>query len=292
MNFLSSLNREKRGTISFIAITFGITFFMAFLLEYLNITPADPLFMIYALPSGIAPAIAAILVRKWITKEGFNDICYSIEKKRWIFYCYALIIPFIVIGSIIILASIFSLSSPDYTYQRFENSENPIGTIPESLLQISFPILILILPILSILNTIIVLGEEFGWRSYLQTRIYPNHSLKASISIGLIHGFWYYPQILLGYAFPESIIWGLIAILISTTLLAIIWGWLYLKVQNIWIASFAHSSMNVIGGFTAMLLFFGGPNWIFVSHIGILSWIPLGTIAFLIIWKSNFNPSD
>ena len=38
-----------------------------------------------------------------------------------------------------------------------------------------------------------------------------------------------------------------------------------------------------VGGSLTLLLFTGGPNWIFVSYVGILGWVPLGVLCAWIV---------
>ncbi|MFX0210186.1 MAG: type II CAAX prenyl endopeptidase Rce1 family protein, partial [Candidatus Hodarchaeota archaeon] len=82
---------------------------------------------------------------------------------------------------------------------------------------------------------------------------------------------------------------GLFILPVTTILLSIFYGWLQRKTDSIWAPSLAHAAHNSISGLILMLLFMGGPNWIFLSHFGILTWIPLGLICAWILLTSQLT---
>jgi len=50
----------------------------------------NPLFQFFALPGTFSPAIAAFIVRKWVTHEGFGDAgLRSNLKTKWRYYLVA-----------------------------------------------------------------------------------------------------------------------------------------------------------------------------------------------------------
>ncbi len=65
---------------------------------------------------------------------------------------------------------------------------------------------------------------------------------------------------------------------VSTVLLSIIFGWLVLRTGSVWAPSLAHAATNVVGSSLVLLLFFGGPNWLLLSYVGVLAWVPLGWV--------------
>ncbi len=69
------------------------------------------------------------------------------------------------------------------------------GPLPPAL----WPVLLLQLLIFAALVTPILWGEEFGWRSYLQQRLFVGRPLLAAIVTGVIWGCWHLPLIFAGY---------------------------------------------------------------------------------------------
>ncbi len=262
-----------------------------------QISPSSLLFQFALFPGAFMPAISAIIVRKWITREGFSDAGLQPNfKKSWKYYFFAgYLLPAVVVATIIGLAVLFGISRPDFSLHRAFRILVPQARL--SSLRVT-PALwaILILQMIAIgipAATIITWGEEFGWRSYLQIRLLAKRPALAAVVTGLIWGMWHYPLILLGYEHYENIGVGLLVFPISTILLSIIFGWLRLKTCSIWSSSIAHGATNSFGVSLTLLLFLGGPNFTLVSYLGVLSWIPLGALCawILLTGKLRSAPS-
>jgi hypothetical protein len=100
---------------------------------------------------------------------------------------------------------------------------------------------------------------------------------------GVIWGLWHLPLNLRGYNFPGHPLLGVIVFPISTVLISVIFGWLYKRSGSIWVVSLAHAATNSIGGSLTVLLFLGGGDYLFVSYLGILGWLPLGAFCLWLI---------
>lgn len=124
-------------------------------------------FLLITLPTSFGPAIGAIVVRKWFTREGFADAGLRLNlRQSWKYYLFSLLYPGIIVSGTLILALIISTERPDFS----------------SLTGLSF----LQMTIIAIISTPIVWGEEFGWRGYLQIRLFTDQPVKAAIATGLI----------------------------------------------------------------------------------------------------------
>jgi membrane protease YdiL (CAAX protease family) len=51
--------------------------------------------------------------------------------------------------------------------------------------------IVLALAVSSVVLTLVLWGEEFGWRGYLQLRLFPQHPLLAAMATGVIWGIWH-----------------------------------------------------------------------------------------------------
>ncbi len=250
-------------------------------------------YFLFLLPGAFSPAIAAVIVRKWITGEGFTDAGLRLNfRNNRRYYLIAWLLPLLVVAIIVLLAVVFRISTPDFSLERamntLANGQNPLETVPHA---IRFPFVGILQGLLvAIIATPILWGEEFGWRSYLQIRLMAHRPLLSAVITGVIWGIWHYPINLQGYNYPDNRILGLFIFPVFTVLLSIILGWLRLKTGSIWSASLAHAATNAIGGGLTILLFVGAPNWIFVGYTGILSWIPLGAICAWIILTGQLAP--
>ena len=281
------MSQRTRGILVYLLLAFGLAWVAWEIPARLGITPWDPLFQLFALPGGFAPAIAAIVVRRWVTREGFGDAGLRPNLRRnWRYYVAGWLLPIPVVAFIIAAAPLLGLSQPDWTlarFFRFYMGQAPATPLPAFV----WAILPLQMPLNALLGTPLLWGEEFGWRGYLQTHLFPGRPLAAAVVTGLIWGIWHYPINLRGYNYPDHPILGLLLFPVGTILLSIIFGWLQRRTGSVWAPSLAHAASNAIGSSLTLVLFLGGPNWIFLSYLGILAWIPLGAVCVWIIKRGD-----
>jgi membrane protease YdiL (CAAX protease family) len=278
-----------KGIIFYLLITFGMAWLLWEVAIRLLTSPRNPLFQLAALPGAFAPAVAAIIVRKWITREGFKDAGLRLKPFKWRYYLVAWLLPIPVIVCIIGLAVLLGISMPDFSLMRFASWIVPGAEIasPPPYIWVVIPFQFMFSAIVA---TPILWGEEFGWRGYLQIRIFESQPLRAAIITGIIWGVWHLPINLRGYNFPDHPVIGSFLFLVGTIFLSIIFGWLRERTGSIWAPSLAHAATNTIGGSLTLLLFIGGPNWIFVSYLGVLGLIPLGGFCAWLVFTHQLKP--
>jgi len=203
----------------------------------------------------IFPAIVAIVFRI-INKEGFRNVGWGLRK--WWYVIPALIVPIVVILGTGLLFTSSNLATLSDKHFLFRDGMVEIQKIPlvlgNHLQNITFFTLnfILSLFVQSLFGCIVTMGEEFGWRGYLQEKMIRNFGLnKGLILLGVIWGLWHLPIGLMGWNFQNLPVLGaLILTPVSTIFMGIFIGWLYLRSKSIWIAALAHAVMNL----TAVLL--------------------------------------
>jgi len=279
---------NTKGVIAYLPLAFGIAWAnWEFVLRH-GFAVDNPLFKVLAMPGAVAPAIAAFIVRMWITREGFADAGLKIDITKWPYYLVAFFLPLVVVGSLVVLSPLFGFGSADFTLARGLREAMPHG-VPPPLLEHPW-IVVLSLPINALFATPILFGEEFGWRSYLQLRLFPERPVLAAVATGIIWGVWHYPINLRGYNYPDHRLVGLIVFPIATIFLSIIFGWLRMKTRSIWCPSLAHAATNAIGG-SLLLLLLGSKNAIFTSYAGILGYVPLGLLSAWIVFTGQLKPA-
>ncbi len=285
------MNQKTRGITAFLLISFVMAWALWEIPLRLGMDILHPLFQYVALPGAFSPAIAAIVVRKWITREGFGDAGLKPNLAgSWRYYLVAWFMPLFVSAIIIGLVVAFGVGSPDFTLQRAMGVLAP-GTEPTDVPSSTWALLPLGLLVAALFSTVLLWGEEFGWRGYLQIRLFAERPLLAAVSTGIIWGVWHYPLNLRGYNFPEHPILGLLIFPISTVLLSIIFGWLRLRTGSVWAPSLAHAATNSVGGSLTVLLFLGGSDFLFTSYLGLVGWIPLGAVCLWIILTGRLKPA-
>ena len=277
------MSQRSRGILAYLAISFGLAWAL-WAVPLLSLAPGDPLLQFAILPGAFAPAIASLVVRRWVTGEGFADAGLRPRLRRgWRYYLFALLWPLGAAVIIVVLGAALGLSRPDFTVVRAMGEIAPGADAPAFLVAL-WPVVPVQLLVVAVLATPVLWGEEFGWRGYLQVRLLADRPLLAAVATGLIWGAWHYPLMIFGgYNFPDDRLAGLVVFPVSAVLLSIIFGWLMLRTGSVWAPSLAHAATNVVGSSLVLLLFFGGPNWILLSSVGVLAWVPLGALCLWIV---------
>lgn len=90
-------------------------------------------------------------------------------------------------------------------------------------------------------------GEEYGWRVYLQDRLFPLlGGYKGVLILGIIWGIWHTPTILLGNNFPGHPLLGNVAMVLFTITVGIIFSYSVLKTGSVWIAVLLHLICDMV----------------------------------------------
>jgi hypothetical protein len=247
------MDNKTKGVVSYLLITFGMAWILWEIPLRLGVSTRSPLFQLAVLPGAFAPAVAAVIVRKWITHEGFADAGLHLNLRKWPYYLLAWLLPLLVTPVIVALAVALGISQPDFSLQRALRTLAPDASPPASMPPAIWLVLPVQLMVTALVATPVLWGEEFGR----------------------------------GYTYPDQPVLGLVVFPVSTILLSIIFGWLRLRTGSVWAASLAHAATNAIGGSLTTLLFIGGLNGIFVSYLGLLGWIPLGGLCAWIVLRGG-----
>lgn len=222
-------------------------------------------FQLFILAGSFAPAIAGIVVRKFVDRSGFGDAGLAFNFYQWGYYLAALLIPAAVVAFVVIAALALGISAS-----------------PSSGALVRAPMLL----IFSLVAAPILWGEEFGWRSYLQLRIFPENPLLAAIATGLIWGVWHYPLLIRLPELPLHPYATLILFPVGTVLYSIIFGWLRNRSGSIWPSSIAHSAFNNFRSPMFALLFAGLPDMLPIVVLGLTA---LAIIAGAILLSGNLR---
>ena len=285
------MKTNRKGIIAFLLIAFGIAWANWEIVIRLGISTDNRLFKLAAFPGAFAPAIAAFIVRKWITREGFADAGLRLNLRKWPYYLVAWLLPLVVVGCMVVLAPLFGFGKADFSFARGISYLMQSG-VPASRLR--YPMLLVGAWVFGVFFAVpINFGEEFGWRGYLQLRLFPGAPVLSAIATGVIWAVWHYPLTLRGFNYPDHPLMGsLLVFPVTAILLSIIFRWLNLQTGSVWSSSLAHSATNVIGGGVFLLLFGGGNNSLFLSPAGMLAWIPLGALSAWIVLAGQLKAAD
>jgi uncharacterized protein len=172
-----------------------------------------------------APALAAVLMRLFISKEGLRRALGPLPSLRIALGAVLIPMALILILVVIVAATNIGDATPG----------KPWGALLAILTFVGVPV-----------GTALAFGEEFGWRGYLLPRLLPLGEVKAAIIVGLIWGPWHLPVLIVGLNYPgEPIIAVLGAFCLSATLLSLLHTRFYVASGYSLIAvSLLHGSLN------------------------------------------------
>jgi hypothetical protein len=273
---------DRKGIISFLAITFGITYAIegTLILAGLRLTGVPPLYGQLVLAGLMwVPSVATVITIKWITREGFAVTNLRIGAWRP-YVISALVVPacFVITYA---LTWLLGLGQPDWelanlrAFMSSTGAETP--TIPSSTLVL--PAVFLASLVLGpTINGIFGFGEEFGWRGYLLPKLIPLGKLKAYTILGVIWGLWHAPLIAIGFNYPGYPLLGIVGMMVMTTTIGIYINEMALRNRSTILAGWIHGAFNgqaygiwrilfpnvnpLIGGFTGVV---GAAVWLILG---------------------------
>ncbi|HEY9076157.1 MAG TPA: CPBP family intramembrane glutamic endopeptidase [Anaerolineaceae bacterium] len=138
------------------------------------------------------------------------------------------------------------------------------------------------------LGLIISMGEEYGWRGYLQTELIRLGRVRGVFLLGVIWGIWHLPVIWMGYNYPGQPVLGSLAMIVMCIILAYFLSHAVFKSKGVWTAAYLHALSNQALSFFMMTLV--KPNNLLLSFgIGLPSMV-LGALVVLLllrdpVWK-------
>ncbi|WP_328383920.1 CPBP family intramembrane metalloprotease [Streptomyces sp. NBC_00400] len=222
----------RRGVPVFLLISFaGTWLWLLFARAGLDLSPLSPLLQ---LPGFCMPGIAAVVVRRWITNEGFADAGMRLRlNSAWRYYVVAWLGPPLIAAATLALAAALGLWDPDLSGPGGLPGTKELATV-------------LGLMTVALFLTPLYAGEEFGWTSYLRPRLFGGRTVPSIIATGLIWAVWHFPLAFVGYVEFTNVVIGLAVWTLSFQLQEIILMWLYQRSGSVWVASLAHAGNNMV----------------------------------------------
>jgi membrane protease YdiL (CAAX protease family) len=242
-----------------------------------------------------APALAHILTRL-VTREGWQDLYLRPNfRQGWPYWVVSWIAPalFAVAGMAIFFALFPQYYDPSLSTIRtmMENSAAATGqALPEmSLWLVVISQTITALVIAPIINAVPILGEEFGWRAYLQPKLMPLGGRTTMVWMGVIWGLWHAPIIAMGHnygpEYPGAPWLGILAMTWFTFVFGTFIGWATLRAGSVWPAVIGHGALNGIAGIS-LLLMQGEPNLVLGPSVaGFIGSLPIAVVALAILLR-------
>ncbi len=278
---------SNKDLVTFLIVTFGLTILMGFAMYIAYPTYSVDSFPLVQMYYPALGAMVALLLNKDLSKEipknFFSAYIFFVISS----VCYLLIKLFIfhqdpsidleigiLIGSIILFIA-YKLDEKEKIERfGFSSKKSFKGSIPYVILfillylsciliaslvtgevnRIIDPfkslrtwVRLLLLPLSFLLSYPAFLGEEYGWRYFLQSALQERMGKRKGVLIlGLLWGIWHLPINLFYYS-PQTSFYSVLNQLIVCVSYSIFFGYVYMRTENIWIISMIHFFNNNLG---------------------------------------------
>ena len=192
------------------------------------IGPGDPAMTSVGMSiAAMGPLLMAIVLRKW-ANQGWGNAGLNMrfrQGRRW--YAFSLLYTPMII--VFIAAVSVSLGVAQVT---------PDHTAAVNSMLLTFGITLVPMFFLSI-------GEEFGWRGYLEPSLWSvsQRTILNHIFVGVIWGFWHFPLLLFAPSSETNPV-QLLMVVLGCVALAIIYGQMRLRCGSVWPCVILHAVSN------------------------------------------------
>ena len=220
----------------------GLAFLVAFALAGAVVAFGEPLGEGVGLMTMFTPAIA-VLVVMLATGEARSRAAWKglgLGRAGWRGWPLAILAPVLVL--LAAYSVVWALGLADFVAPQLTRS------LPETGAEVIIGL---------VLGLGLALAEEIGWRGYMLPRLAALGPLGAMLLVGLLHGIWHLPLIVLTpFYHPDGNLLVVVPLFLATlTLAGVFYGWLRLATGSVWPVAVAHAVFNdalaALGGVTA-----------------------------------------
>jgi len=223
---------RRRGIGWFLVLAFGASWIPWVIVWAAGYSLDDP--VVQLLTAAFVPALAAIVTRRWITREGFADAGLRPRlSTAWSSYLIAALLPVGVLA--IALAAAAMTGMWDVAAWQFGRDD------------LVFVAIALVIPVVA---APVFWGEEFGWTAYLRDRLVPGRPVATTFATGLIWGVWHWPLPWVGYfgagGTATDAVVAMLMWLPLSVLLEFVIGWLWTRGGSVWPPAILHGGSNLV----------------------------------------------
>ena len=218
-------DRPLRQIVVYLCFTYGLALAIALALPRAGIAPLISI----AVPVIAVALTVALVVPRGQRRAVWAGVGFNPRRGRGLLIA--------VLGPVAIIALSFGIAAA-FGVVRFTGLPPDFGRT------------VLNLTISIIIFTVVLLGEEIGWRGYLLFRVAElTTGRRAAVLTGAFHAIFHLPLLLLTTTYQnEGKRWIVVPMVMVTLTLAGVWyGWLRLWSGSIWPVSLSHSAFNNVG---------------------------------------------
>jgi membrane protease YdiL (CAAX protease family) len=277
-------NQTKSKWFTWYFLFFTLLYAAAVITAFIQPDLVPTLSSVMLLP-GLIGMILVIVLRAVGGKDTFASVGMGGGKvKHWLLFGLAIVL---FAGLQTLLNWLFKMGQPVDLSGLLTQTVAATGLSIPLLMMIITAQTIILGPLLGIL---IVFGEEYGWRGFLQPALSGLGRVRAVTLVGIIWGIWHWPVIWMGFNYPGHPVLGSLLMVFFCLGLAFVLGYAVLKGKGIWIAAFLHGLVNQSFSYFMGVLF-APTDTAYSFGIGIPGLILVGLgIALILrdpIWKEN-----
>lgn len=253
----------RKKVLVFILLAFGFSWTLAGVYYLKGGRLSDP----GALPILIAymfgPMLGAIIVQKWIAKKGvIKELSVSFRLNRWFALAWILpvLLAFAALGVSLLFPGVSYTADMAGFFERYASTLSPeeMQQMKDSVAALPVhPLWIAVLQGMlagATVNAVAALGEELGWRSFLQKEWAWMGFWPSSLCIGAIWGLWHLPIILQGHNYPQHPEIGSLLMILWCMLLAPIFAFVAIKARSVIAAALIHGTLNGTAGIPLLMI--------------------------------------
>ena len=284
------MTQDSRKILKFVALTFFICWlligvFYAFGGEWGSRKSTGIAFIYMWIPG-----IVAVYMQKFMYREPVRStLAVYFKPNRW--FIAAWLLP----ALIALAASEIGLELPWHEYSpEMEGFIEKLSErlTPEQIEQMKTGINALPVPFFWIvflqgliggvtISAVFAMGEELGWRGFLQRQFLNMGFWKSSALIGFIWGIWHAPIILLGHNYPEHPVAGVGMMVIFCLLISPIISYVRLKARSVVAAAIFHGTINSMAAIPILMI--TGGNDLTAGLTGLTGFIVLSVVN-IMLW--------
>jgi len=225
-----------------------------------------------------SPAVANVATRL-LTGEGWDDLRLRPNLRgRWQSYVAAWL------GTSVLIGAGFAL----YLALQQAGLVTPADGGPD----VGTAAIVVGLTVGPAINTLVAVGEEFGWRAYLLQKLEPLGVRRALLVHGVIWGVWHWPVIAMGYnyglGYPAAPWLGLAMMTAATVAIGTVLGTLALWADSVWPAALAHGTLNAVGSFAVLV---SGVGIVGAAPVALVGVVPWAVAAGVLLARSGSAPT-
>ena len=229
-----------------------------------------------------APALGALVARRTVDR-GFTS---TLSLTRWgatgwqvIFW--PIVVPIAVYGAAYAIASSLGLAHWSPGGGKWKTGAQVAANV------------VINLAILGVWGTFTALGEEIGWRGYLQPRL-DAAGVRASVVVVWLSQLVYHAPVIAGagYVHAGGVFVSIVLFFIADLPTTFLWARESYRARSLWPAVFFHSFHNTVSQWVFPKFFAGGDNELWLGETGILPVVCyVALVAARSLWVRRRGPS-